>query len=80
MSPINEHLVFASMLFCGMLVVVSRGLQGEWITFQMGEGLLLVFLLLAILSTFAPQLAGGLSFLVLVVMTLRLAPKMLNKL
>jgi hypothetical protein len=76
----SGHWVFASMLFCGVLVVVAHGVNGEWVSFRAIEGLILVFLFLAILSTFAPALAGAFSILVLVVMSLSLAPNLLKKL
>lgn len=77
---VDEHLVFASMLFCGVLVVTSAGVNGEWVSWKTIEGLLLTFMFLAILSTFAPQLGGAFALLVLVVMSLKLAPAMLKKL
>ena len=76
----SGHWVFASMLFCGMIVVLSRGVNGEWVTFRSIEGLILVFLFLAILSTFAPALAGAFALLVLVVVGLKMSPTLLGKL
>jgi hypothetical protein len=56
--------------------------QGSWFgaDFVQWEALLITFMFLAILSTFAPDLAGAMSIMVLLVLTLKIGPTTLKKL
>jgi hypothetical protein len=81
-TPINSHTVFATMLVCGTEIVVYRVKQGKWFTFSGDfktlEALVLTFMFLAILSGFAPQLAGALALAVTVVLSLKLIPEIVK--
>lgn len=75
MNPLGEHTVFAAFLVAGAMVFVATVTGKQKFTFRSIEGLLLVFLFLAILSTFAPELAGAFALLVIVYVALKMLPK-----
>lgn len=81
-NPISGHTVFGVLLITGGEIVLYRMVQGKWLTatgdFVSIESLVIVFMFLAILSTFAPQLAGALSLLVLTVMSIKLLPEIMK--
>jgi hypothetical protein len=62
MDRLGTKTVMGAMLICGLLVIVGRIEKGESLfSFQYIEALFFVFMFLAIMATFAPELAGAIA-------------------